>query len=141
MTIKRQACIAGALEHPLRKAPDKTTAQLHAECARGALADAGLIKDVDGYFCSGDAPGIGSSAWSTTSACACAMSTPPRRAARPTWSHVAMRRRRSPPAIATSRSSRSPGGRAARRPSGTAPAARPDVPEVPFEAPYAHRHA
>ena len=35
-------------------------ALLHAECARGALADAGLTKDdVDGYFCAGDAPGMG----------------------------------------------------------------------------------
>ena len=60
MTIKRKACIAGAYEHPTRKAPDKTVAQLHAECARGALADAGLtLQDVDGYFCAGDAPGLG----------------------------------------------------------------------------------
>jgi acetyl-CoA C-acetyltransferase len=60
MTIKRKACIAGAYEHPTRKAPDKTVAQLHAECARGALADAGLtMADVDGYFCAGDAPGLG----------------------------------------------------------------------------------
>jgi len=60
MTIKRKACIAGAYEHPTRKAPDKTVAQLHAECARGALADAGLsLSDVDGYFCGGDAPGLG----------------------------------------------------------------------------------
>jgi len=60
MSIKRQACIAGAFEHPTRKAPDKTVAQLHAECARGALADAGLsLNDVDGYFCAGDAPGLG----------------------------------------------------------------------------------
>ncbi|MBY5828507.1 thiolase domain-containing protein [Rhizobium leguminosarum] len=50
--------IVGAFEHPTRFAPDKTVAQLHAEAARGALADAGLTKDdVDGYFCSGDAPG------------------------------------------------------------------------------------
>jgi acetyl-CoA C-acetyltransferase len=50
----------GIHEHPLRKAPDKTVAQLHAECARGALADAGLTRDdVDGYFCASDAPGIG----------------------------------------------------------------------------------
>ena len=35
-------------------------AQLHAEVALGALKDAGLTrKDVDGYFCSGDAPGPG----------------------------------------------------------------------------------
>ena len=60
MTIRRKACIAGAYEHPTRKAPDKTVAQLHAECARGALADAGLtLKDVDAYFCAGDAPGMG----------------------------------------------------------------------------------
>ena len=60
MTIKNKAFIAGAYEHPTRKAPDKSVAQLHAECARGALADAGLNKDdVDGYFCAGDAPGMG----------------------------------------------------------------------------------
>ncbi|WP_285411436.1 thiolase domain-containing protein [Variovorax sp. efr-133-TYG-130] len=60
MSIHRAAAIAGAFEHPLRKAPDKTTAQLHAECARGALQDAGLsLSDVDGYFCAGDAPGLG----------------------------------------------------------------------------------
>ena len=60
MTIKGKAYIAGAFEHPTRKAPDKSLAQLHAEVARGALADAGLTKDdVDGYFCAGDAPGMG----------------------------------------------------------------------------------
>jgi acetyl-CoA C-acetyltransferase len=60
MTIKGKACIAGAFEHPTRKAPDKSTAQLHAEVANGALADAGLDrKEVDGYFCAGDAPGLG----------------------------------------------------------------------------------
>lgn len=54
------AWIAGAYEHPTRKAEDKTVAQLHAESAAGALADAGLTKqDVDGYFCAGDAPGLG----------------------------------------------------------------------------------
>jgi acetyl-CoA C-acetyltransferase len=60
MSIKGQAYIAGAFEHPTRKAPDKSVAQLHAESAIGALADAGLTKDdVDGYFCAGDAPGMG----------------------------------------------------------------------------------
>jgi acetyl-CoA C-acetyltransferase len=55
-----QACIVGAFEHPTRKAPDKTVAQLHAECAAGALRDAGLSKeDIDAYFCAGDAPGMG----------------------------------------------------------------------------------
>ena len=43
MTIRRKACIVGAYEHPTRKAPDKTVAQLHAECARGALAEAGPV--------------------------------------------------------------------------------------------------
>jgi acetyl-CoA C-acetyltransferase len=58
MSIKNQAYIVGAFEHPTRRAPDKSTPQLHAEVARGALADAGLTKDdVDGYFCAGDAPG------------------------------------------------------------------------------------
>jgi acetyl-CoA C-acetyltransferase len=60
MSIKGQAYLMGAYEHPTRDAPDKTTAQLHAECARGALEDAGLtFDDVDGYFCAGDAPGFG----------------------------------------------------------------------------------
>ena len=60
MSIQRKACIAGAFEHPTRKAPDKTAAQLHAESARGALQDAGLsLRDVDAYFCAGDAPGLG----------------------------------------------------------------------------------
>ena len=60
MTIKRKACIVGAYEHPTRKAPEKSVAQLHAESARGALLDAGLGKsDIDGYFCAGDAPGLG----------------------------------------------------------------------------------
>jgi acetyl-CoA C-acetyltransferase len=50
----------GAYEHPLRDAPHKSTPQLHAESAKGALADAGLSKDdIDGYFCAGDAPGFG----------------------------------------------------------------------------------
>jgi acetyl-CoA C-acetyltransferase len=60
MTIKRAAYIVGAYEHPTRKAPDKSDAQIHAESAAGALKDAGLTKDdVDGYFCAGDAPGMG----------------------------------------------------------------------------------
>lgn len=60
MAKKPIAYIAGAYEHPVRKAPDRTVAQLHAEAAVGALADAGLSKDdVDGYFCAGDAPGLG----------------------------------------------------------------------------------
>src|SRR6185437_15766518 len=58
LTIKGKACIAGIYEHPTRHAPDKSTAQLHAEVAKGAIEDAGLSKDdVDGYFCAGDAPG------------------------------------------------------------------------------------
>ena len=60
MSINGKAYIAGAYEHPTRKATDKSLAQLHTECAKGALADAGLTKDdIDGYFCAGDAPGLG----------------------------------------------------------------------------------
>ncbi len=60
MHPRERAHIVGIYEHPTRKAPDKTVAQLHAEVAAGALADAGLsVRDVDGYFCAGDAPGLG----------------------------------------------------------------------------------
>ncbi|MFC4167882.1 thiolase domain-containing protein [Teichococcus aestuarii] len=60
MSIRGKACIVGAYEHPTRKAEDKSVAQLHAEVALGALRDAGLTRaDVDGYFCAGDAPGMG----------------------------------------------------------------------------------
>ncbi|WP_226007046.1 thiolase domain-containing protein [Natrinema salinisoli] len=46
--------IAGAFEHPTREAPDKSTMQLHAEVAKGALEDATLEKgDVDGFFTAG----------------------------------------------------------------------------------------
>jgi acetyl-CoA C-acetyltransferase len=60
MSINGRAYIVGAFEHPVRHAPTMTVPQLHAECAKGALADAGLsLADVDGYFCAGDAPGLG----------------------------------------------------------------------------------
>jgi acetyl-CoA C-acetyltransferase len=60
MSIRGKAYIAGAYEHPTRHAVDKSTAQLHAEVAKGALEDAGLTKDdVDAYYCAGDAPGLG----------------------------------------------------------------------------------
>jgi len=60
MSIKARSYIAGIYEHPLRRITDKSVAQLHAECAKGALEDAGLtFKDVDAYFCSGDVPGLG----------------------------------------------------------------------------------
>ncbi|HEX2891041.1 thiolase domain-containing protein [Vineibacter terrae] len=60
MTIKGKAYIAGIYEHPTRKADGISLAQIHADVARGALADAGLSRDdVDGYFCAGDAPGLG----------------------------------------------------------------------------------
>jgi len=61
MSTKGKAYIVGAYEHPTRKAPDKSLAQLHAEVAKGAIEDAGLSKDdIDGYFCAaGDTPGLG----------------------------------------------------------------------------------
>ena len=60
MSIKGKAYLVGAYEHPTRKAEDKSVAQLHAEVAKGAIDDAGLSRDdIDGYFCAGDAPGLG----------------------------------------------------------------------------------
>jgi acetyl-CoA C-acetyltransferase len=60
MTTKGAAYVAGIYEHPTRKAVGISLAQLHADVAIGALEDAGLsIRDVDGYFCAGDAPGVG----------------------------------------------------------------------------------
>ncbi|MGR9090281.1 MAG: thiolase domain-containing protein, partial [Gammaproteobacteria bacterium] len=60
MSINGKAFIAGICEHPTRKAEGIPIAQLHAEVARGALADAGLgLAAVDAYFCAGDAPGLG----------------------------------------------------------------------------------
>ena len=51
MSIRGRAFIAGAYEHPLREIPDLSSSQIQAECAAGALADAGLtFADVDGYF-------------------------------------------------------------------------------------------
>jgi acetyl-CoA C-acetyltransferase len=48
VTIRGKAFIAGAYEHPDRKIPGKSIAQVHAEVAAGALADAGLsLADVD----------------------------------------------------------------------------------------------
>ncbi len=60
MSVKRkdQAYIAGIFEHPTRHAPDTSLVQLHAECALGALKDAGLTaSDVDGFFGARDIPG------------------------------------------------------------------------------------
>jgi acetyl-CoA C-acetyltransferase len=60
MSLRGTAFIAGAFEHPRREIPDASLAQIHAEVALGALADAGLgLADVDAYFCAGDAPGFG----------------------------------------------------------------------------------
>jgi acetyl-CoA C-acetyltransferase len=57
-SLRGAAHVVGVYEHPGRELPDRSVAQIHAEVARGALADAGLTTgDVDGYFCAGDAPG------------------------------------------------------------------------------------
>ena len=84
MTIKGKAYIAGIYEHPTRHAPDKSTAQLHAEVAKGAIEDAGLTKaDIDGYFCAGDAPGGAVADGRLPRPARCAISIPPRPAAVP----------------------------------------------------------
>lgn len=60
--MRPAAYVAGIYEHPIRRAGDTPVAQLHAEVALGALADAGLtLSDVDGYFVGADAPGLGAS--------------------------------------------------------------------------------
>lgn len=60
MSLNGAACIVGAYEHPTRQADDLSVVRLHADVARGALEDAGLTRDdIDGYFCAGDAPGLG----------------------------------------------------------------------------------
>ncbi|MBO9649352.1 MAG: thiolase domain-containing protein [Variovorax sp.] len=60
MSLNGSAYLVGAYEHPARKADDLSVARLHADVAKGALEDAGLSKhDIDGYFCAGDAPGLG----------------------------------------------------------------------------------
>jgi acetyl-CoA C-acetyltransferase len=51
MTRSGQIAIAGVHEYERRWAPDKTSYQIMGECARDALADAGLaLSDVDGLF-------------------------------------------------------------------------------------------
>ena len=59
MTIKGKAYIGGIFEHPARKLGNSISqAELHAQCSKGALDDAGLtFRDVDGYFGAGDVPG------------------------------------------------------------------------------------
>ena len=56
VSIRGKAFIAGVYEHPLRVIPDRSTSQIHAEVAAGAVADAGLsFSDVDAYFCDASA--------------------------------------------------------------------------------------
>ena len=60
MSIRGRAYIAGIYEHPRRDIPDRTLAQIHAELALGAVADAGLtLSDVDAYFTDSSVPGMG----------------------------------------------------------------------------------
>jgi acetyl-CoA C-acetyltransferase len=60
VSLNGAAAIAGAWEHPTRLAEHLSVLRLHADCALGALADAGLDKsEVDAVFCAGDAPGLG----------------------------------------------------------------------------------
>ena len=84
LTIKGKAYIAGIYEHPTRHAPDKSTAQLHAEVAKGALEDAG--PDQGRYrrlFLRRRRAGRRDGRWSIISASRCAISIPPKPAAAP----------------------------------------------------------
>jgi acetyl-CoA C-acetyltransferase len=61
MSIRGKAYIAGIYEHPRRDIPDRTLAQIHAELALGACADAGIsLSDVDAVFTDSTVPGFGS---------------------------------------------------------------------------------
>jgi acetyl-CoA C-acetyltransferase len=58
--VNPSAYLVGAYEHPGRHLPDLAVTQIHAEVAKGALADAGLeLADVDGYCYAGDPGGFG----------------------------------------------------------------------------------
>ncbi|HUK62593.1 MAG TPA: thiolase domain-containing protein, partial [Dongiaceae bacterium] len=57
MSVWGRTAVVGVYEHPARFAPNLTAYQIHAESARGALADAGLtVGDVDGFCTSGVGP-------------------------------------------------------------------------------------
>jgi acetyl-CoA C-acetyltransferase len=59
MSIRGKAFIVGMYEHPDRVIPDRSTSQIHAEVAAGALKDAGLtLNDIDGFFAVGGAGGM-----------------------------------------------------------------------------------
>ena len=50
-TLSKSAAIVGAYEYPARQTPGVTPSMIQAECARQALAEAGLsIEDVDGFM-------------------------------------------------------------------------------------------
>ena len=105
MSLNGAAYIVGAYEHPTRKADDMSVLRLHADVAKGALEDAGLTKDdIDGYFCAGDAPGLGATDHGRLPGPQAAPCRFDRDAAAPrpscTWRTPP---RRSPPAAATSR--------------------------------------
>ncbi len=52
--MSARVALAGVYEHPTRWAPEKTSSQIMAESARGALQECGLaLKDVDGLFSAG----------------------------------------------------------------------------------------
>jgi len=61
LSIRGKAYIAGIYEHPRRDIPDRTLAQIHAELALGACADAGIsLSDIDAVFSDSTVPGFGS---------------------------------------------------------------------------------
>jgi acetyl-CoA C-acetyltransferase len=61
MSIRGNAFIAGAYEHPGRRLPDRSTPQIFRDVAAGALADAGLeFSDVDAVFCDSNIGGLSS---------------------------------------------------------------------------------
>ena len=129
-----KACIAGIYEHPTRKAPDKSVAQLHAEVMNGALADAGLSEEGRRLLLRRRRAGAISTV-DYLRASRCATSIRPRRAARPTSCTSRTRpqyRRRT-----LQRRADHARGPSARGSSGTQPRNYgANAPDAAFEAPY-----
>lgn len=64
MDLRKKVAIVGVYEHETRHAPDRTSFQIQAECAKRALEEAGLTKDeVDAVY-TADIPGHASAVFS-----------------------------------------------------------------------------
>ncbi len=154
MSLNGSACIVGAYEHPTRLAEGLSVLRLHADVAKGALADAGLTKsDIDACYCAGDAPGLGTATvaeylglrLSHVDSTECGGSAPILHVAHAAAAIAAGRSRialitlagRPRAAMAEAKARAAAAGDAkARKPALALKAPDPDCPELPFELPY-----